>query len=111
MCTGSSPPVLHRCTGSSPPVLHRCTGSSPPVLHRCTGSSPSVLHRGTGSSPPVLRRCTGSSPGLEWLPLMSPHTGSFSQCALEAAESQRELHLISWLEDVQHQILALSCLA
>ncbi|CAI9602674.1 unnamed protein product, partial [Staurois parvus] len=87
-CTGSSPSVLHRCTGSSPSVLHRCSGSSPSVLHRCSGSSPSVLHRCSGSSPSVLHRCSGSSPGLKWLTLLSLHTVSFSQCALEAAASQ-----------------------
>ncbi|CAI9546803.1 unnamed protein product [Staurois parvus] len=39
---------------------------------------------------------------------MSPHTGSFSQCALEAAASQIELRPISWLEDVQHHLAWLS---
>ncbi|CAI9597187.1 unnamed protein product, partial [Staurois parvus] len=78
--------LAYRCTSSSPSVLRRCTSSSPSVLRRCTGSSPSVLPSCTGSSPPVLHRCSGSSPGLKRLPLISLHTVSFSQCALEAAD-------------------------
>ncbi|CAI9534834.1 unnamed protein product, partial [Staurois parvus] len=45
-------------------------------------------------------------PWTEMSSLMSLHTGSISQCALEAAASQIELHPISWLEDIQyHQAL------
>ncbi|CAI9605178.1 unnamed protein product [Staurois parvus] len=96
--TGSSPSALHRCSGSSPSALHRCSGSSPSALHRCSGFSPSALHRCSGSSPSVLHRCSGSSPGLKRLPLISLHTGSSSQCVLEAAASMIELRLLSWLE-------------
>ncbi|CAI9601233.1 unnamed protein product, partial [Staurois parvus] len=93
--TGSIP-FLQSCAGVPTPPLQPCAGVPTPPLQPCAGVPAPPLESCTGVPAPPLQPCAGVPaplPGTETQLLLvtspasseSPHTGSFSQCALEAA--------------------------